>query len=40
MQAVWVSDTFVVFEEYCRIRLRQDPYLQVTTLLEVLEGLG
>jgi transposase len=33
-------DTFVVFEEYCRIRLRQDPHLQVTTLLEELEGLG
>jgi transposase len=33
-------DPFAVFEEYCRLRLRQDPHLQATTLLEELEGLG
>jgi transposase len=33
-------DAFAVFEEYCRIRLRQDPHLQATTLLEELQGLG
>lgn len=33
-------DTFAVFEAYCRVRLRQDPHLQVTTLLEELQGLG
>jgi transposase len=27
-------DGFAVFEEYCRIRLKQDPHLQASTLLE------
>ena len=34
------SDTFKVFEEYCRLRLGQDPHLQSTTLLEELQGIG
>jgi transposase len=33
-------DTFAVFEEYCRIRLVQDPHLQATALLEELNKLG
>jgi transposase len=33
-------DGFAVFEEYCRIRLKQDPHLQASTLLEELRGLG
>jgi transposase len=33
-------DAFAVVEEYCRIRLRQDPHLQATTLFEEVTGLG
>ena len=33
-------DGFAVFGEYCRIRLRQDPHLQATTLFEEVAGLG
>src|SRR5438874_891739 len=33
-------DSFAMFEEYCRIRLAQDPHLQASTLLEELRGLG
>jgi transposase len=33
-------DTFAVFEEYCRIRLKQDPHLQASTLLEELRRFG
>lgn len=33
-------DTFAVVEEYCRIRLRQDPHLPATTLFEEVAGLG
>lgn len=33
-------DRFVEVEEYCRLRLRQDPHLQATTLFEELVGLG
>lgn len=33
-------DTFVVVEEYCRVRLRQDPHLPATTLFEEVTGLG
>jgi transposase len=34
------SDGFAVVEEYCRIRLRQDPHLQATALFEEVTGLG
>lgn len=34
------SDAFAVVEEYCRIRLRQDPHLQATALFEEVSGLG
>jgi transposase len=33
-------DTFAVVEEYCQIRLRQDPHLPATTLFEEVAGLG
>ncbi|WP_208761589.1 IS21 family transposase [Microbispora hainanensis] len=33
-------DAFAVVEDYCRIRLRQDPHLQATTLFEEVAGLG
>lgn len=33
-------DSFAVVEEYCRIRLKQDPHLQATTLFEEVAGLG
>ena len=33
-------DGFAVVEEYCRIRLRQDPHLQATALFEEVTGLG
>jgi transposase len=31
-------DTFGVFEEYCRVRLRQDPHLQMTDRLLAHQG--
>jgi transposase len=33
-------DNFPVIEEYCRIRLAQDPHLQATALFEEIAGLG
>jgi transposase len=33
-------DGFAPVEEYCRIRLAQDPHLQATTLFEEVVGLG
>jgi hypothetical protein len=33
-------DAFGSFEEYCRIRLTQDPHLWATTLFEEVAGLG
>ncbi|MFI0451476.1 hypothetical protein [Actinomadura sp. 6N118] len=33
-------DAFAVVEEYCRIRLKQDPHLPATTLFEEVAGLG
>lgn len=33
-------DAFAVVEEYCRIRLRQDPHLPATTLFEEVTDLG
>ncbi|MFG1711120.1 helix-turn-helix domain-containing protein [Nonomuraea sp. M3C6] len=34
------GEALAVVEEYCRIRLRQDPHLQATTLVEEVAALG